>query len=80
LNEDLSDTPADNRGVQLADGVYLNRASTFAWPDMDGEDYGESGFCMGLRDQIGILCDGTAVPCCLDGRGAVPLLRAYAAW
>lgn len=73
LNEDLSDAPAGNRGITLADGIYLNRARTFAWPDMDGEDFGESGFCMGLRDQIGILCDGTAVPCCLDGQGAVPL-------
>ncbi len=73
LKGDLSDAPTGNRGITLASGIYLNRAKTFAWPDMDGEDFGESGFCMGLRDQIGILCDGTAVPCCLDGRGAVPL-------
>lgn len=63
----------DGRGVRLGEGVYLNRAMPFRWPDPNGEDFGESGFCMGLRDQIGILCDGTAVPCCLDGGGAVPL-------
>ena len=27
----------------------------------------------GLRDQIGILCDGTVVPCCLDAEGSIAL-------
>ena len=40
---------------------------------MEAEDRGESCFCYGLRDQIGILCDGTVVPCCLDHEGDVPL-------
>lgn len=31
------------------------------------------GFCRGLRDQIGILADGTVVPCCLDRNGDMPL-------
>jgi radical SAM protein with 4Fe4S-binding SPASM domain len=26
-----------------------------------------------MRDQIGILCDGTVVPCCLDHEGDIPL-------
>ena len=30
-------------------------------------------FCHGLRDQIGILLDGTVVPCCLDSEGKIPL-------
>jgi len=30
-------------------------------------------FCYGLRDQIGILVDGTVVPCCLDSEGNIPL-------
>ena len=30
-------------------------------------------FCLGLREQIAVLCDGTAVPCCLDHEGDVPL-------
>ena len=40
---------------------------------MEAEDRGETCFCYGLRDQIGILCDGTVVPCCLDHEGDVPL-------
>lgn len=30
-------------------------------------------FCYGLRDQVGILVDGTVVPCCLDHNGDIPL-------
>uniref|UniRef100_UPI0034A1CF04 SPASM domain-containing protein n=2 Tax=Clostridiaceae TaxID=31979 RepID=UPI0034A1CF04 len=33
----------------------------------------EDVFCHGLRDQIGILLDGTVVPCCLDSEGKIPL-------
>ena len=30
-------------------------------------------FCYGLRDQLGVLCDGTVVPCCLDHDGDLAL-------
>lgn len=30
-------------------------------------------FCHALRNQIGILVDGTLVPCCLDHEGSIPL-------
>jgi radical SAM protein with 4Fe4S-binding SPASM domain len=33
---------------------------------MHGPDFGESGFCLGLREQFAVLADGTVVPCCLD--------------
>ena len=28
---------------------------------------------MGGRDQLGVLVDGTVVPCCLDSEGNIPL-------
>ena len=45
----------------------------FDWPDMSAEELGENCFCYGLRDQVGVLCDGTVVPCCLDHDGDIPL-------
>ena len=50
----------------------LERAGKFDWPDLNA---GESGaqFCYGLRDQLGVLVDGTVVPCCLDHEGDVAL-------
>lgn len=60
-------------GWQLRDKLWLEPGDRFDWPDMSAEDRGESCFCYGLRDQIGVLCDGTVVPCCLDHEGDVPL-------
>lgn len=68
LNE-LSPT----QGIKLAEGVYLNQDYQFTWPALDQpEDSGE-GFCYGLRNQVGMLTDGTVVPCCLDGEGVIDL-------
>ena len=61
------------RGVKLDEGVYLEHGEKFDWPDLGAQDGGERVFCYGLRDQVGVLCDGTVVPCCLDHEGDVPL-------
>lgn len=61
------------RGLKLADKVYLEYGDKFDWPDLQAEDGGEQVFCYGLRDQIGVLCDGTVVPCCLDHNGDLSL-------
>ena len=61
------------RSVRLAERVYLAEDDRFDWPDPAAADRGERCFCYGLRDQIGVLCDGTVVPCCLDHNGDVPL-------
>lgn len=58
--------------VRLKERIYLENASKFDWPDGNAPDCGVQ-FCHGLRDQLGILCDGTVVPCCLDAEGAVEL-------
>lgn len=61
------------RSVRLAERVYLAEDDRFDWPDPAAADRGERCFCYGLRDQIGVLCDGTVVPCCLDHNGDVSL-------
>ena len=48
-------------------------AEKFQWPDIKIDSLGEEVFCYGLRNQIGILVDGTVVPCCLDSDGNLPL-------
>lgn len=61
------------RGFCLTKGVFLEWGERFDWPDTAKADYGTSCFCYGLRDQLGVLCDGTVVPCCLDADGALKL-------
>ena len=63
----------ERRGIRIGDRVFLEYGDKFDWPDLKAEDGGDAVFCYGLRDQIGILCDGTVVPCCLDHEGDIPL-------
>ena len=61
------------RGTRIADRVYLEHGDKFDWPDLNAPDGGEKVFCYGLKDQIGVLCDGTVIPCCLDHEGDIAL-------
>jgi len=60
-------------GERLADRVFLDRAEIFDWPDFDAPLDDAAHGCYGLRDQIGVLADGTVVPCCLDRDGSLAL-------
>lgn len=61
------------KGKALADRVWLEAGDHFDWPELQREEIGDRVFCYGLRDQIGVLCDGTVVPCCLDRNGDIAL-------
>lgn len=61
-----------HKSFPIAGRLYLHRDSRFTWPDGTGDERSE-GTCHGLRDQCAILFDGTAVPCCLDYKGKIPL-------
>lgn len=63
----------ERKGTRIGDRVYLEYGDKFDWPDLNAEDGGNHVFCYGLRDQIGVLCDGTVVPCCLDHDGDLAL-------
>ena len=60
-------------GTRIADRTYLEYGDKFDWPDLNAPEGSEKVFCYGLRDQLGILCDGTVVPCCLDHDGDLAL-------
>ena len=82
LNGQILDTMAEyfprpwaeeRRGPRLGQKIYLEYGDKFDWPDLSAADNGERVFCYGLRDQIGVLCNGTVVPCCLDHEGDLNL-------
>ncbi len=68
----------ERRGTRIGERVYLEYGDKFDWPDLNAEDMGQQVFCYGLRDQIGVLCDGTVVPCCLDHDGDLALGNLHA--
>ena len=53
---------------RLSERIFLEWGERFTWPDPALPECSPDAdlFCYGLRDQIGILVDGTVVPCCLD--------------
>ena len=60
------------KSVRLASKVLLHFDSYFQWPSMDSS-HDTQGTCYGLKSHIGVLADGTIVPCCLDGEGVINL-------
>lgn len=70
---DLRENLIDKNSFKLKNNVYINMGEKFKWPSLKEQESGERVFCYGLRDHIGILVDGTVVPCCLDSEGDIPL-------
>ena len=60
-------------GFKVRDMVYLSKFHEFIWPSFDNSYYNENGRCYGLIDHIGILSDGSIVPCCLDTNASICL-------
>lgn len=73
LDFSIEEAMAENSNIKLKNYIYLQKAEKFQWPDIKREHIRERVFCYGLRDQFGILVDGTVVPCCLDSEGSIPL-------
>lgn len=61
------------KSVHILGRVFLHRDVRFEWPHPSQPIRGTSGFCHGLSSHIGILADGTVVPCCLDKEGVINL-------
>ena len=64
-------------GTGIVQGIFLEYGEKFDWPDPDAGEHSVS-FCRGLRDHLGVLCDGTVVPCCLDADGTLALGNLFA--
>jgi radical SAM protein with 4Fe4S-binding SPASM domain len=61
------------KGTQIGEKIYLEYGEKFDWPDLQAPEGSDRVFCYGLRDQLGVLWDGTVVPCCLDHEGDLAL-------
>lgn len=73
LNKDIKNNIVNEYNIKLLDRLYLNKEENFIWPDLENNYYEEKGTCYGTRTHLGILSDGTVIPCCLDSDGIVNL-------
>lgn len=63
----------NSMSIKLQDNLYLNKDYVFEWPSLDNVFCNEFGKCYGTITHVGILSDGTVVPCCLDSKGIINL-------
>lgn len=61
---------SEKGSVKIKERLYIEGDDAFSW---DTEDEKPQGFCMALKDQFGVLSDGTVVPCCIDHDGEIKL-------
>ncbi len=61
------------KGRHVLNRLYLHYDSRFDWPNPSSPLISDAGTCRALSNHIGILSDGTVVPCCLDKEGVTVL-------
>lgn len=67
------DWTENTRGYRVRDRLFLEWGDRFQWPDAENPVQAGVPVCYGMREQFGILSDGTVVPCCLDSEGTIRL-------
>lgn len=67
----------NKKRTNIRNKLYLDIDKEFKWPDIHIIEINYNGTCYGLRRQLGILVDGTIVPCCLDQDGVINLGNIY---
>ena len=73
LSYQIEEKLTPGKGIKIAERVFINQDYEFQWPALHEEEDDGKGFCHGLRNQAGILANGTVIPCCLDGEGLLTL-------
>jgi len=59
--------------TKVKKNLYIHYDESFNWPNPEDNIRTEKGYCHGLTRYIGILSNGTLVPCCLDNNGTIDL-------
>ena len=66
-----------NGNTKIKDHLFLEFETEFIWPNLNNHYCNKEGSCQGLRTHIGILVDGSVVPCCLDYNANLKLGNIY---
>ena len=60
----------------IKNNLFYSIEEEFIWPNINNKQI-FNGTCKALTDHIGVLVDGTIVPCCLDSEGIINLGNIY---
>lgn len=72
LETDIVNKIYKDKEIKIFNNTFVNKDNLFTWPD-NSNGFDLDGKCYGLNTHIGILVDGTVIPCCLDGNGEINL-------
>ena len=72
LSTEIVEKLKNDKNVTIDKNTFVNKNNLFIWPD-ESLGLNIDAKCYGLIDHIGILVDGTIVPCCLDSNGVINL-------
>lgn len=62
----------NTKGIRIRKKLFVEYGEKFDWPE-NNDMVSKEIRCYGMKDHVGVLCDGTVVPCCIDGQGSMPL-------
>ena len=72
LDDNIVNKIMKDKNIKIKDNLYIDKDYEFTWPKINNNN-NEYGTCLGTKTHIGILTNGTVVPCCLDSNGVVNL-------
>lgn len=72
LSTDIVNKIKKEKNIKIADNLYIDKDYKFEWPKIN-DKFNIHGTCLGTKNHIAILSNGTVVPCCLDSNGLMNL-------
>ena len=75
LSPQIVDKLYKEQNVKISSNIYVDKDNEFIWPTVTEEK--SNGYCYAQKTHLGILVDGTVVPCCLDASGIINLGNIY---
>jgi radical SAM protein with 4Fe4S-binding SPASM domain len=72
IDEETKNKLVTDKSVKIDINTFVDKDNLFEWPNLNNK-IDTDGYCYGLNTHIGILSDGTVVPCCLDANGVIEL-------
>ena len=72
ISTEVGEKIINDKSIKIDINTFVDKDNLFNWP-VYNNDISTDGYCYGLKTHIGILSDGTVVPCCLDKDGEIEL-------
>ena len=73
LDNAIKEKIIKENNIKIKNNIYLDKDNKFTWPKDTSNSNITYGNCLGTKTHIGILVNGTVVPCCLDSEGIIKL-------